>query len=418
MSIGYACLGIGIPGSDAKTTTMKYASPERLEELIRWNLSSVKQLLTYNIHHEIRLFRISSDIIPFGSSPVNSLNWTEMFWREWEELARMIRQGNLRVSMHPGQYTVLNSPDGGVVERAVKDLEYHNQVLTNLGVDSSHKIILHVGGGYGDKAAAMARFQQNYHKLSNGIKDRLVLENDDRIYNIAEVLELAETVKAPVVFDNLHHQVNPPKEERSEKEWIMAAHNTWHTKDGLPKIHYSQSNPHKKSGSHSETIDLTQFLEYYHRLSLSECDIMLEVKDKNLSAVKCINGTRQRSSIKHLEKEWALYKYTVLERSPMHYEDIRALLKDKEAYPVEKFYQLLDEALNEKGTQGTLRNGFQHVWGYLKNMATEEEKEEMSRQLQRWEEGKNSLATLKKKLFVLVEKYQQSYLLASYYFVL
>ena len=102
----------------------------------------------------------------------------------------------------------------------------------------------------------------------------------------------------------------------------------------------------------------------------------------------------------------------------MHYENIRALLKDKESYPVEEFYQLLDEALNEKGTQGTLRNGFQHVWGYLKNMATEDEKEEMTRQLQRWEEGKSSLATLKKKLFVLVEKYQQSYLLASYYFVL
>jgi UV DNA damage endonuclease len=418
LSIGYACLGIGVPGAVFRTTTMKYASKEKLEELIRSNLHALKHILSYNIHHEIRLFRISSDLIPFGSNPINTLDWTWRFQSEWEELAGMIRQGNLRVSMHPGQYTVLNSPDDGVVERAIADLNYHEKVLSNLGTDFSHKIILHIGGAYGDKESALFRFKRNYTRLPDRVKGRLVLENDDRIYTIEEALKVGQELHIPVVFDNLHHLVNPPLEKMGEMEWMKLAHETWTGKDGCPKIHYSQHHLQKKSGSHSHTIDLKRFKEFYDRIPLPMCDIMLEVKDKNLSAMKCINGTRKNKHIRYLEEEWALYKYSVLERSPGHYQGIRNLLKEKDGYPVEEFYRQIDEALRIEGTMGTLRNGIQHVWGYMKNLVTEEEKEVMAGQIRKWEEGTLSLATLKKRLRILAEKYQQSYLIKSYYFAL
>jgi len=103
-------------------------------------------------------------------------------------LTRMHRNPNIRGSMHPGQYTVLNSPNEEVVEKSIMDLEYHCKFLDSLGVDYSNKIILHVGGVYGDKISAMERFKHNFNRLSNSLKKRLVIENDDKSYTIEDVL--------------------------------------------------------------------------------------------------------------------------------------------------------------------------------------------------------------------------------------
>lgn len=86
---------------------------------------------------------------------------------------------DIRVSMHPGQYTVLNSPNDDVVKRAIEDLNYHVKVLDNFGVGENHKIILHIGGVYNDKEQAINRFADNYKRLNDQVRERLVIENDE-----------------------------------------------------------------------------------------------------------------------------------------------------------------------------------------------------------------------------------------------
>jgi UV DNA damage endonuclease len=162
MRIGYACLGVGIPGSDFKTCTIKNASEERLAEITTHNLDSLERLIKYNISMKIHLFRISSDLIPFASSPVNSLKWQEMFSEKFQKIGDLIKQNQIRVSMHPGQYTVLNSKSSEVVTRAVEELRYHKDVLNALKVDAENKIVLHIGGIYGDKKSAQKRFLENF----------------------------------------------------------------------------------------------------------------------------------------------------------------------------------------------------------------------------------------------------------------
>ena len=418
MNIGYACLGVGIPNTSFKSCTKKYATNENLKNIISSNLEVLYRLLEYNKAHGIGLFRISSDIIPFGSSPLNPLDWSLDFCKEWELLGGLVRESKIRVSMHPGQYTVLNSPIHDVVDRAIQDLIYHEKVLSNLLTDSKSKIILHVGGAYGDKPLALERFSENYTKLPPSVKSRLVIENDDRIYNIEEVLSLGEKLSIPVVFDNLHHAVNPTKEDRGEAYWIERAFETWREVDGGQKIHYSQQNINKRQGAHSETIDLNNFLLFYNELSIPRPDIMLEVKDKNLSAVKCINGISKDYRINRLEEEWALYKYNILERSPSIYQEIRDLLKDKNGYPVKAFYELIDKGMSEPGDIGTQINGIQHVWGYFKTKASEKEKKSMEKWLTDFKLGKISLSFVKKKLSRLAINYNEAYLNNSYYFVL
>ena len=109
MSIGYACLAIAVPGSDIKGCTLKNATEERLLSLIGHNLDSLERMIDYNVNNGIKLFRISSDLIPFGSSLAAELPWQQIYAESFRISVIRSRAG-MRVSMHPGQYTVLNSP--------------------------------------------------------------------------------------------------------------------------------------------------------------------------------------------------------------------------------------------------------------------------------------------------------------------
>ena len=303
MSIGYACLAVGVPSTDFKSCIAKNASETKLLSLIAHNLNSLEQIIDYNIANKILLFRISSNLIPFGSSPINRLPWWDVFASKFLSLGEKIKKGAIRVSMHPGQYTILNSPHEDVVNRALEDLNYHCRVLDMLGVGMENKIVLHVGGSYNDKKQATKRFITNYQRLDQAVQERLVLENDDKSYNISEVMEIAKILHLPVIFDNLHHLTNPCTIQRSDLYWIDACGKTWGKKDGCQKIHYSQQNPGKKPGAHSDSIRIKEFMEFYKKIKSKDIDIMLEVKDKNLSAIKCINCTSSERVIKDLENE-------------------------------------------------------------------------------------------------------------------
>lgn len=418
MSIGYACLNIGTPHTNIRGLMQKTATPEKLTEVTAHNLEALEKMVDYNIANDIRLYRISSDLIPFGSSPVNELDWPEIHKEAFERIGAKIRKSGMRVSLHPGQYTVLNSPTEDVVERAIEDLIYHDKILTALGTDTTNKIVLHVGGIYGDKEAALERFAENFRRLPESIQKRLIIENDDRLYNIEDVLVLAHRLQIPAVYDNLHHAINPPPSGENDQYWITEANKTWKESDGKQKIRYSQQAAGKRPGAHTDTIQLEKFLQFYNQLDDPTIDIMLEVKDKNLSAIKCQNATTSAPKPARLEKEWGRYKYAILEKSPAIYQAIRTLLKDKEAYPFQEFYRLIDTALAEKNHSGYVENAAAHVWGYFKKHATDAERRQYEKNLSKYRKKTGTLASLKRQLFKLAEKYDSEYLLQSLYFYL
>ncbi len=416
MKIGYACQVIGVPNTQQKSCIKKNANETKLREIIAANLFALETIIEYNFKHNIKLFRISSDLIPFGSSSVNSLKWWEEFGYEFARIGSKIKRYQMRVSMHPGQYTVLNSSNPDVVARAVEDLLYHARVLDCLNLGQSHKIVLHIGGVYGDKPSAISCFEKNFLSLPRQIKRRIVIENDDISYSISEVFDIGNRLGIPVVFDNLHNLKNPGGIRKSEFEWIYTCKNTWKSDDGVQKIHYSQQDPNKRSGSHSKTIRINEFLEFFSQLNRTDLDIMLEVKDKNLSAVKCINCTTEAPKITALEIDWAKYKYSVLERSHKNYGEIRKILKDKEKYPAILFYNMIELTLEKEITRGGAINAAQHIWGYFKNTATENERSGFVKRIGQFKEGAIQIHLVKSYLLKLTIKYQQKYLLESLYF--
>ena len=414
MKIGYASLTKGIYKTNFKTTRLKNANEKNLLKVIEHNLDILDRIIDYNIRMGIYMFRISSNIIPFGSSPVNKIIWEKIFKEKFEIISKKIKENKIRVSMHPGQYTVLNSPREEVVVKAIEDLEYHNRFLDALKMDMTNKIILHIGGVYGDKEDAIRRFEKNYKILSKGIKSRLIIENDDKSYNIGDLLGIAIRNKIPLVYDNLHNELNPFDESKDDKYFIKLANKTWTIYDGVQKIHYSQSSNNKKIGSHSETINLEIFSDFLK--GLPNVDIMLEVKDKNISAIKVNNLINPKKSIKDLEEDWARYKYNILEHSPAIYEEIRKLLKDKKSYPVIEFYSLVDKSLSIEASEGNIINALSHVWGYFKNQASEGEKKKYESYIKYFKKGDYSIGAVKKLLLEMAVKYENKYLLESYYF--
>lgn len=418
MSIGYACLNIGTPNTNIRSVMQRNATPEKLTEVTEHNLAALERMIDYNHKNDIKLFRISSDLIPFGSSPVNTLAWPEIHKEAFDRIGSKIRKSGMRVSLHPGQYTVLSSPTEDVVERAITDLVYHDKILIALGTDQTNKIVLHVGGIYGDKKEALERFEQNFRRLPEAVRNRLIIENDDRLYNIEDVLTLAHRLHVPAVYDNLHHAINPPPSGGTDPYWIAEAKKTWKAADGNQKIHYSQQALDKRPGAHTDTINLETFLTFHEQLEDKQIDIMLEVKDKNLSAIKCQNATTENKRMVLLEKEWGRYKYAILEKSPAVYQAIRTLLKDKEVYPVQEFYRLIETAFAEEPHPGYAENAAAHVWGYFKKHATDTERKQYAKNLANYRNNTGTLATLKRQLFKIAEKYEVDYLLQSLYFYL
>jgi hypothetical protein len=164
-------------------------------------------------------------------------------------------------------------------------------------------------------------------------------------------------------------RINHADETKSDADWVALCRETWREKDGAQKTHYSQQHPQKTRGAHTETIAIDAFLDYYHSLSGLLPDMMLEVKDKNRSAIKCILCTSPANQ--HLlETEWGRYKYSVLERSPADYQALRTLLKDKGCDHAVAFYQTVERALSLPEDRGRAVNALEHVWGYCSDLAT------------------------------------------------
>lgn len=412
--IGYACMNKDIQPNEYKTCRKDRIDNERLRTLILHNLSVLDKAIDYNIKNGNHMFRVTSSLIPFGSSSLNTLDWKDAFSHIFESIKSKIIDNDIRISVHPGQYTVINSPDENVIENSIAELKYHADLLELLSGNQSSKMILHVGGVYGDKPAAIKRFIDVYnHRLDETIKKYLVIENDDRLYTVEDVLSIANQIPIPVVFDNLHHEVNPSFSNMPLSDIVTLVKKTWRFEDGNIKMHYSQQDSNKRVGAHSETIYLDQFkIDYENIYSIAEADIMLEVKDKNRSFIK-VQAYLNPNNVT-MEKEWARYKYWVMARSQSTYDLLRLMFKDQKQVKPLEFYELVDSLRSSDVNLGAQVNAFQHAWGYFKKVATTSEKDKFLTMIETI--TVDNIRQIYRYLYKLAEKYEVRYLLDSYYF--
>jgi UV damage endonuclease UvdE len=296
MRLGYPCINTSLPTGSIKTFRLKSYSSERLAATVEANLTGLTDILEFNLAHGLLFFRISSQIIPFASHPISRYPWQEWFRSRFNEIGRFIRAHGMRMSMHPDQFTVLNSLDEQVVEASIKELEYHAELLGLLGLDDSHKVQIHVGGVYGDKEKSMERFVARYEHLSDAVRKRLVIENDDRLFSLEDCLRIHEKTGLPIVLDVHHHRLLPSG-GFDQRDAIRAASASWAPGDGPLIIDYSSQQPGKRLGTHIESIDLADFETFLQDSEGLDFDLMLEIKDKEHSALKALQALRSAARL-------------------------------------------------------------------------------------------------------------------------
>ena len=298
MKIGYPCINNSISRNSPSTFRLVSYSEHKLAQTIEDNLIHLNQILRYNVKNNLLFFRISSDLIPFASHPICELNWCKHFQTEFVQIGDFIKKHNIRISMHPDQFVILNSPNSKIIENSINELKYHCRVLDEMDLDATAKVQIHIGGVYGNKVEAINRFIRIFNDSSrlidNAIKKRLVIENDDRLYSLKDCLSINQETSIPIVFDSFHHELlNNEEPIRIALEKAMS---TWKmSRDGFPIVDYSSQNSVKgkenkvRKGKHAERIDLTLFRKFLEETQNLDFDIMLELKDKEKSALKALD---------------------------------------------------------------------------------------------------------------------------------
>jgi UV DNA damage endonuclease len=290
MRIGYPCINRSIGCTASRTFRLASYNEVRMRETIATNLACLEKILAFNVHHGLLFFRITSDLVPFASHQVCTFPWWEEFSAEFETIGAYIRQNGFRISMHPNQFVLINATDKRVLQRSIADLNYQTQVLDLMGLDPSAKVQVHVGGMYGDKRAAIERFLKHYDLLDSAIQERLVIENDERLYCLRDCLAIHEQSGIPVIADTFHHSLLNNGERFLSL--LTSVRKTWKGKDGIPMIDYSSQEPGRRVGAHAMHIVEEDFRQFITGTMPADFDIMLEIKDKEKSALAALDIAR------------------------------------------------------------------------------------------------------------------------------
>ena len=257
-----------------------------VENICLANVKDIIKMVRWNDKYGIKFMRLSSEMFPFASHEEYGYKLAPFASDTLAEAGKVIAELGHRVTTHPGQFTQLGSPRKPVIDNAMRDLEYHSEMLSLLKLppqqDRDAVMILHLGGVFGDKGETLNRFRENYKKLSPEIKKRLVLENDDVSWSVHDLLPVCEELNIPFVLDFHHNNIIfDPEQIREGTKDIMELFprilQTWRRKDIMPKMHYSEPTPAAITGrqrrKHSPRV-----------ATLPPCppdmDLMIEAKDK------------------------------------------------------------------------------------------------------------------------------------------
>lgn len=293
IGLGYACINLSLQtekkgprfrGLTAKRLAAMEPRERRahLYQVGRSNLETTAAILEWNARHGIRLYRITSELVPLATHPVAAeWDWADDLAEAFARCAAVARQTGARITSHPGQYTVLNAREPAIVAKAVQDLTHHARMLDLLGAGPDSGMVLHVGGAYGDKKAAARRFTQNFRKLPPEVARRLWVENDDVTWDTEEALAVAQSVGRPLVMDIHHHRVLRTDDWLP---WLERALKTWGPV--RPKVHFSSPKDGKRSRYHADYIDPTDFETFARRVAGIDLDVMLECKQKDLALLQ------------------------------------------------------------------------------------------------------------------------------------
>ena len=265
--------------------TFEAKGMDYVSDLTLLNSRDIIKILEWNRQHGIKLFRLSSSIIPWG----NNIDITQL--KDYKEIKSELKKAgdfakfwDMRITCHPGPFVVLTSPKDNVVDNAISDLEMHGKLFDMMGLSKTpyNKINIHCNGVYGDKITAMNRFCENFKRLSHSVRSRLTVENDDKasMYSVKDLMYIHNKIGIPIVFDYHHHQFCTG--DMTEQEALQLASTTW-PKDIKPIVHYSESKALHENNIKEKPQAHSMYINAIPNTYELDVDIMVEAKAKELA---------------------------------------------------------------------------------------------------------------------------------------
>lgn len=260
---------------------------QRLVEIGKTNLKNTLDILKWNVEQGIYVYRLSSKLIPLATFEGFKWDYLTLLKEDFKKVGDFIRQNKIRVSAHPDHFSVMNTPNKDIFRNTIRDLEYHVDFLTAMGLDQRYKLVVHVGGVYGDKSYGKANFVDNFYQLPQRIQNRITLENDDKSYTLQDVIEIYNIINIPIVLDVHHFDVNHQGKEL-EVSQVEQVFNTWNQEYFPPKIHFSTPRNETQKRAHAEYINPKDFKKFVKLVTplQRDFDVMLEAKAKDLAVIK------------------------------------------------------------------------------------------------------------------------------------
>jgi UV DNA damage endonuclease len=293
MRLGYCCINLSLKDQGVSTNrgmvrkTFDEKGLDYVSELVLKNMIDLTKIIQWNFDNGIMVYRMSSDLFPWMSEyKLEDLPHYAIIKDFAKSVGDFVKQNDMRLSFHPGQFDVLASPNPGVVEKTIWDLDQHSRIMNLMGLPKDHRsaINIHIGGSYGDKESALARFCENFNRLAPHTKARLVVENDDKAtqFSVQDLYNgVYRVVGCPITFDHLHHRFCTGG--LSARDAAHLAASTWG--DVTPLQHYSSS---RKLYEDSSTLDRSHADYVYDVIPSYDLavDVEIEAKAKDLAVLK------------------------------------------------------------------------------------------------------------------------------------
>lgn len=296
--LGYACITNCINDSSSSPYTyseyLKDEDIDKLDRVIISNLKSLNNIIDYNIKNNIHFYRMSSKIIPLATKDDVKFDYTNKYKSYYDTIGKKISDSKMRVDFHPDQFCVLNSVKSDVVSNSVKIFKYHYNLLNMLNVNDKI-LILHVGSSTFGKENSISRFINNFNKLPIYLRKCIAIENDDKVFNVNDVLKISKVTSIPIVLDYHHHLCN--KSDFSFADIF----NSWG--NSRVKMHFSSPKNKRDYRSHNEYINGDDFINFIEILKKydRDVDIMLEAKGKDDSLFRLVRYIKYKTDYEFID---------------------------------------------------------------------------------------------------------------------
>lgn len=294
MRFGLCCISLTLKeqGYSFQTMTYKRFSSLPREEALQIlgdrilnNLVVTNKTIEF-CHENNWVYRVSSDLFPLitfdeANVSLEDLPNHDLIQDEFDNIQSTISNSTVRVTCHPSEFNVLASSNQKAVDKTITELNFYSSFFDRIGLpaDYSSPMNMHIHNKNGSHYEIIDRFMTNFKRLDENCRNRLVIENDDKLncWSVAELITFFHNkTNIPITFDYLHHKCHP--NGLDEESAIKMCHNTWH--GYKPLFHYSESRPGNNPRAHADYAEVP--FETYGL----DFDVDMELKAKDLAIEK------------------------------------------------------------------------------------------------------------------------------------